>query len=77
MGKPRTERHLLTPDEIRVLSTYAIKYQAAQERLRLLTELEDEFMQQLRTKYALDESWTCQDLLLGFVKEGVPDDQND
>lgn len=74
---------LLTADEIRTAQMIVSKFREAQARVAMAQEMEAEYMTQLRAKYGLNESWTCYDLLDGFVtatlaaEEIVTHDQND
>lgn len=61
---------LLTADEIRAGIMIITKTREAQARLMMAQEMQVEYLAQLSTKYGLDGTWVCNDLLDGFVNTG-------
>ena len=65
-GDPQTVA--LTIAEIKMIDALTKKFIAAQERVQTTIELNEEYMNVLRSKYGLDNTWTCNDMLTGFEK---------
>jgi hypothetical protein len=66
----------LTESEIKMVDALTKKFIAARERVNTILELNEEYMNVLRTKYGLDDTWVCNDMLTGFEKIGAHSDED-
>ena len=63
----------LSKDEIRTALIIVDQYKKAQAKQEMAAEQQEEFIEMLRKKYQLDDSWAITDILDGFVKQGGND----